>query len=1430
MAGMVFSAKANFSELEQLKQKIIDIKKELAGMDVKSNGKGASALMKELQSLQEEYRKQSEAAQIAMKQLEQLKQKYDAQGGTIAQLEKHIQSLNSQLRDGARGVNSPEYEALEKRLREVERAYDALIGKQRQTVSDIQAGAQRIAGSAALFDKIPQKLKAMFAGGDINSSAFVEQIRIQKEVLKSLEVELMEVKKKMQEANKTPLINDTAKQKAEQARKAFVDTRNELEEQKKVIRELEATYNKLFGDAQQKTESFLAVQRKLREEMMSLRNADGTVSPENMARYEELKRKLQEVGTAYRLVRTEQKMLTTAGSQIGGIVSGMSGIAGAFTAAQGAMSLFASKNEDLMKIQMKLQSAMSITMGLQAVANTLHQTSAFRIATVVKVQELWNKAIATLNTRLGISIGLSQKFAATGIGLLVAAILGAIAAYKNWNKEQKQASAVRMEVAKSTQDEITKVKALESVLKNTNNSYNVRNEALLKLKEIMPSYNAELDREGHLIADNTEAMKKYVEQLKNSATAKIYTEKLAKVQVKYDDFLESLNKRQREIIEARLNGDFSDNFGGSESMRIYYEKALNYLEEIEKLKSKVETSTASSLQTELPEYGTKSYWEKQQKDAQILLATMKDIDKGSKEWNEIAQRHKEAAKKLENWDIDGSKGDSAEEKAKQLAQKRLDATLKEAEKQRKIKNETTHFSLEMQQKQLDIEDDSFQKRMKQNDLNYEKEKQSIKEKEEGLLKELQDAERAKWESDGKTGLFEPTIKFLPEEIKGQIDAMYDVAEKAHENGRKKIIKEESDLWSEENTRFDSSLKKQLKEIDVYYDERIKLAKGNEQLIKKLEENRERERLQAITQNYIKEESTRLDSEQKMAESLLEARKNEYASESLYDLKKLQLLRDYARKRLAILKTSKAIEGSEDAKRNKEEIDNINQLILSLDNEGKDAVHGFVDETISGVTEIADAIGQISEEAGEAAEEVKMLGGFISQLAQGNYIGAAVTAVAGAITSNIKDHEKAIVDAKERESAYFDAVNWKIEHQIELIKELNGLTAQNMEDMINLTETIIEDKEKVLLEKLRTFDWKTNNSYFDLIDKGFGNFRNYMDASDYEKNLFSQIFRGGKMQGGNTTYSDLFEHLSKEDILALRGIESIWQILPEEVRNYINQLAEAEDQLKDLERTYKEAVTGMSFDTLKNSLDDLLTDADLTFEEIGKSFEDNMRKAILNIIKKKGLMTELEAWYDHFAEAMKDGELSEAETEELRREYEDVIRRSNDAYREAVRLAGIDVTDDADSENTLKGAYAKASQESIDLLAGQTGALRKTVEEIRAILDQKYTLPDGFIESIMGGMNAIPELIASGLHELIAIRELNARIAVSNEATAANTQKIGEISQRIEVIGNSVDGKLNALSDIADHTSSIGSVASGMSAAAGSLHNMERNVNVKFKGL
>lgn len=111
--------------------------------------------------------------------------------------------------------------------------------------------------------------------------------------------------------------------------------------------------------------------------------------------------------TAYRALQEEAGRLTDAWGDaqaqatilahdqrgMQGLISGLQGITGAATIAQGAIGLFGGENEKLQRIMLRVQSLMAITMGLQQVQQTLNKDSAFSLVTLNGLKNLWNKLL-----------------------------------------------------------------------------------------------------------------------------------------------------------------------------------------------------------------------------------------------------------------------------------------------------------------------------------------------------------------------------------------------------------------------------------------------------------------------------------------------------------------------------------------------------------------------------------------------------------------------------------------------------------------------------------------------------------------------------------------------------------------------------------------------------------------------------------------------------------------------------------------------------------------------------------------------------------------------------------------------------------------------------------------------------------------------------
>jgi hypothetical protein len=95
------------------------------------------------------------------------------------------------------------------------------------------------------------------------------------------------------------------------------------------------------------------------------------------------------------------------------LTASLSGVAGGFSALQGATALFGKENEDLEKTLLKVQSAMALSQGLQAVGESIDSFK--QLGTVIKTQ-----VVSAFSTLRGALIATGIGALAIGIGLVAA--------------------------------------------------------------------------------------------------------------------------------------------------------------------------------------------------------------------------------------------------------------------------------------------------------------------------------------------------------------------------------------------------------------------------------------------------------------------------------------------------------------------------------------------------------------------------------------------------------------------------------------------------------------------------------------------------------------------------------------------------------------------------------------------------------------------------------------------------------------------------------------------------------------------------------------------------------------------------------------------------------------------------------------------------
>lgn len=199
----------------------------------------------------------------------------------------------------------------------------------------------------------------------------------------------------------------------------------------------------ILAGLQSEQEKTKATTVKLTTEMRNLKNQMTLMRQEGKRdtdEYRALEAQAAKLQAQLNATNKAMKILANPNANFQGVISGINLMTGGLSAGMGVLALFSQENENLMKIQTRLQAVMSITIGLQQVSSQLLKSSAFRSVTLVKAKNLLTAA----NTRLAVSLGIStvaaQALMATlTLGLSVV-ITGLIIAWNKYSDAQEKAA------------------------------------------------------------------------------------------------------------------------------------------------------------------------------------------------------------------------------------------------------------------------------------------------------------------------------------------------------------------------------------------------------------------------------------------------------------------------------------------------------------------------------------------------------------------------------------------------------------------------------------------------------------------------------------------------------------------------------------------------------------------------------------------------------------------------------------------------------------------------------------------------------------------------------------------------------------------------------------------------------------------------------
>lgn len=942
-----------------------------------------------------------------------------------------------------------------------------------------------------------------------------------------------------------------------------------------------------------------------------------------------------------------------------------------------------------------------------------YKAAVIAVAAAHKLMALWQTAQAFLSLVPAITsakdamILFNMVCRANPLGLVLSVLAAAVTAFalfadtqddteeaiKNVNERikaqeqelkelQKSEDAVleaKKNAAKSTAEEISKIESLNKTIHDETASLNERKKALTQMQAIVPKYHAELDTEGRLHRDNTEAIEAHIESLNRLAVAKALQAKREEVVArKITAELErenanknvtkaksnrnaaqsvvsreqaSYNSRMRELDNATGKGDngFLYNmfvggaFASKEGQMTYSTTAREYRKSLDDAENVLRLRT-SELQAATNEV------RKQDLIISQSNSQLTDIDNMMKNYGAYLPSTNMGGGSGSGGS--GGSGGGSKDNKQALADAAAQRALNIREYAENVKSEVIQAELDIRQAQIDAMDEGFEKSIAQVKLNYDRLTVQNLEREKKMIEDLKDKKVLEWQNENPNATEEQKINYR-ESLNLTVNDLS--AE------QQAILKSYSDLavqYQIEGNR--QALEEILKDVQTYEQQRLKIQEDYADKRKALyvldaDGNSTGQLKAGVTQGNVdeldraeREALSAVDEQFAQREDSYQAWCNQIATLSLEQLRiVLQQAEDELKKleksgasdtklaqaRAKVQTAQKAIQ-KEEAKTNvspdkrsiKEWQDlykTLNECTRSFKDIG-DAVGGTVGEVISAAGEIA-------------TSTLSMINGIV-QLVQMS--STAMTATASTASKAIQTVEKASVIL-----AFISAA-------------LQVATA--IANLFNNDEAKQKEIE-MLQERIDQLQWELDNADIVRLQQNSGK------AIERIKLALSE------------TYNELLRNK-----LALNDWAGVWSLLIRKIRNNTELLTKTAEKLAtaygNIAYTADKALGGKKYDNAREQLENIaqqqiliqeqirqeedkkktdhgkITDWEQQIEELGKQAVEIINEMVEDIIG--GSSSDIaEQLSDAFFEAFQNGEdYAEAWGEKVNEIVADVMKR------------------------------------------------------------------------------------------------------------------------------------------------------------------------------
>ncbi|KAA3971658.1 tape measure protein [Bacteroides ovatus] len=784
----------------------------------------------------------------------------------------------------------------------------------------------------------------------------------------------------------------------------------------------------------------------------------------------------------------------------------------------------------------------------------------------------------------------------------------------------------------------------------------------------------------------------------------------------FDRYISELEKRIRGkgengTVKLRLPIDIKGTLS---------DEAIYNVKDIKTLIDTAKSVKQTRIDSEKNKTTYKQDYEKAKKDWEDAKKKLSEIEKDkskftSKQYEE-AKKQKETTEKAYK-DLGGITGNALSKQEKAIEKQKKD--------QQKSAEELLSLRRQNQQAEIDLMKEGTEKKLKQIDLDYQKELDAIK-KQEKDLSERQGGKLTSEQSIEISARYtnaenkrEKDIADVSKELNSILDKYRDYSaqriaiEKQYQDDEKKLrdglAKAKSDS---EKKQYEDALKELEKQRKKTIDSISKSEIEDSGVWKMLMGDVDAlptdmlEQLLSDAEQLVKTTNLSATDMKAMMDTINNARQNLIARNPFKTLKeeyeKYQKAIKKGDKQGAFTSWSNVEQASESIKSNISTLgSSLSSLGTTFSDELGEGIQKAVDIINDGITAF-EVFGKTGEKS--AGDTVKGISGIVG------IITTLVGTVMNAFDSTKAEQERNI-EYQRRQEGYWDSINYQVERYLELLKEAAG-----------------NDYFATATQSLTTLEKAREKAYRDIVKS--------MPVGDVDAVTFglAQLFKSGKFASKMTEYAfggpqakEIFDFIqanggydlqnkliSEEAIWAMKSNADIWSKLPEWMQQAIDKFVELNDQTKELEETLNEDLFQTTSQGLEEAILEGLKGGKRGIADFGEDFEEIMRNALLQsfvIDQLRGKAQEFYKKYTLLADSDENGklDLTAEEISDLRKDWNDIIKA---ATEEAKNIDAIVGGSSSSSQEASKKGFATASQDSIDELNGRFTALQIAGEEIK----------------------------------------------------------------------------------------------------------------------